>query len=52
MENSIKNKQNITKDFTNDRGEKVHFEILYDSLGRMPPDKLKVYFYDSPESEE
>ena len=43
MENTIMNKQNILKDFTNDRGEKVHFEIVYDSLGR--PIRQKQTFY-------
>jgi hypothetical protein len=47
MENTIKNKQNITKDFTNDRGEKVHFEILYDSLGRPLRQKQAFYHNDS-----
>jgi hypothetical protein len=47
MENTIKNKQNITKDFTNDRGEKVHFEILYDSLGRPLRQKQTFYHNDS-----
>ena len=47
MENTIKNKQNITKDFTNDRGEKVHFEILYDSLGRPIRQKQTLYHNDS-----
>lgn len=47
MENTIKNKQNINKDFTNDRGEKVHFEILYDSLGRPLRQKQTFYHNDS-----
>ena len=47
MKNTIKNKQNITKDFTNDRGEKVHFEILYDSLGRPIRQKQTLYHNDS-----
>ena len=47
MENTIKNKQNILKDFVNDRGEKVHFEILYDSLGRPIRQKQTFYHNDS-----
>ena len=47
MENTIKNKQNILKDFTNDRGEKVHFEIAYDSLGRPIRQKQTFYHNDS-----
>lgn len=46
MENTIKNKQNILKDFTNDRGEKVHFEIVYDSLGRPIQQKQTFYHND------
>lgn len=47
MENTIKNEQHITKDFTNDRGEKVHFDILYDSLGRPIRQKQTFYHNDS-----
>ena len=47
MENAIKNKKNIIKDFTNDRGEKVHFEIVYDSLGRPIRQKQTFYHNDS-----
>ena len=47
MENAIKKKQNILKDFTNDRGEKVHFEIVYDSLGRPIRQKQTFYHNDS-----
>lgn len=38
---------NISKDFTNDRGEKVHFEIVYDSLGRPIRQKQTFYHNDS-----
>ena len=47
MENLIKNKKNIIKDFVNDRGEKVHFEILYDSLRRPIRQKQTLYHNDS-----
>ena len=49
MENAIKNKKNIIRDFVNDRGEKVHFEIVYDSLGR--PIRQKQTFYHHNDSE-